>query len=382
MVEKDLENAQVAALNILQDLQVQKEALTEANAKNEAILASIGDGLVVVDEEGNIIYINKSFEAMLGWKAQEVIGKSMVEVVPTEDIGGIEIPFKEKILSQVLAGERLIADLTNPFYFIRKDKSRFPVRIIVKPVFIEGKIVGAVETFRDITKEKAVEQAKTEFVLLASHQLRTPLAAVKWNTELLVSSPVGQLTRIQLEYLKQITVGIQRMIDLVSALLDVARLELGTLTVESELVDVGSVIKSVLQELAPEIQRKHLDVTEQYGKISTMSFDPRLMRIITQNLINNALNYTPEGGKIKISVEVKDEQLFFTVSDTGVGIPAHQQGQIFTKLFRANNVRTLDTTGTGLGLYLVKSILDRVGGTISFDSKEGKGTTFAVKLPL
>lgn len=129
-------------------------ASNETNAKNEAILAGIGDGLVVVDIDGNISYVNKSFEEILGWKMQEVVGRSMVEVIPTENINSVHVQFKEEILSKVLAGEKFIADLTNPFYFIRKDKSRFPVSIIVTPVFIGEKIVGAVETFRDITNEK------------------------------------------------------------------------------------------------------------------------------------------------------------------------------------------------------------------------------------
>ncbi len=131
----------------------------ETNAQNEAILASIGDGLAMVDREGNIIYVNKSFEEMLGWKMQEVVGKSMVEVVPTENINGSQVQFKQEILSKVLAGEKFVADLTNPFYFIRHDKSRFPVSIIVTSVFIGERIVGAVETFRDITREKEVTES-------------------------------------------------------------------------------------------------------------------------------------------------------------------------------------------------------------------------------
>jgi PAS domain S-box-containing protein len=146
--------------------------LEQIRSRSEAILASIGDGLVVVDKEGSITYINKSFEEMVGWKAKEIIGKSMVQVVPREDIHGKKVSFKERILTQVLSGEKFVADLTNPFYYIRKNKSRFPTSSIVAPVTLNGKIVGAVEVFRDITKEKEIDKAKTEFVSLASHQLR------------------------------------------------------------------------------------------------------------------------------------------------------------------------------------------------------------------
>jgi PAS domain S-box-containing protein len=142
---------------------------SETNAQNEAILASIGDGLVMVGIEGNIIYVNKSFEEMLGWKMQEVVGKSMVEVVPTEDINRILVQFKEEILSQVLNGEKFVADLTNPFYFIRRDKSRFPVSIIVTPVALGEKIIGAVETFRDITHEKEITESLATQVKKLQH---------------------------------------------------------------------------------------------------------------------------------------------------------------------------------------------------------------------
>ena len=134
--------------------------LEHIRSRQEAILASVGNGLVVVDKEGKIIYINKSFEEMLGWKAQEIIGKSMVEVVPREDVNGVGVSFKERILTQVLDGQKFVADLTNLFYYIRKDKTRFPVNSIVSPMVLDKKIVGAVEVFRDITKEKELEDLR------------------------------------------------------------------------------------------------------------------------------------------------------------------------------------------------------------------------------
>ena len=205
--------------------------LAQITSKNEAILTSIGDGLVVVDKGGKISYINKSFEEMLGWKAKEIIGKSMVEVVPREDVYGTGVSFKERILTQVLAGQKFVADLTNPFYYIRKNKSRFPASSIVAPVVLNKKIVGAVEVFRDITKEKEIDKAKTEFVSLASHQLRTPLSTVNWYSEMLLTGDVGPVSSEQKKYLEEIYNGNQRMVDLVNTLLDVSRIELGTLVI-------------------------------------------------------------------------------------------------------------------------------------------------------
>ncbi len=170
-----------ALLNILEDLSLNEKEILKKNALDEAILSSIGDGLVVVDKEGKITYVNQAFEKMVGWTSKEVLGKHIVEVVPRESEKGDTVLFNERVLTKVLSGEVVVADLTNPFYYIRKDKSRFPASSIVTPIILAGQIIGVVETFRDITKEKEIDKAKTEFVSLASHQLRTPLSTINFH---------------------------------------------------------------------------------------------------------------------------------------------------------------------------------------------------------
>lgn len=357
--------------------------LEHIRSKNEAILTSIGDGLVVVDKEGKISYINKSFEEMLGWKAQEIIGKSMVEVVPREDINGIGVSFKERILTQVLAGQKFVADLTNPFYYIRKDKSRFPASSIVAPVILNKKIVGAVEVFRDITKEKEIDKAKTEFVSLASHQLRTPLSTVNWYSEMLLTGDVGEVTSEQKKYLEEIYNGNQRMIDLVNTLLDVSRIELGTFVVESKPTDIVMLAHSVIDEQKVQVAEKNIRLFSSFEHVVPLvQADPKLLRMVLQNLLSNAVKYTPDGGKIELSLSLDiDKNVALKISDTGYGIPKNQQDKIFTKLFRADNVIGKDTEGTGLGLYIAKSIVEQSGGKLWFESIENKGTTFYATLP-
>jgi PAS domain S-box-containing protein len=357
--------------------------LEQIRSKNEAILTSIGDGLVVVDKEGKISYINKSFEDMLGWKTQEIVGKSMVQVVPREDLHGVGVSFKERILTQVLAGQKFVADLTNPFYYIRKDKSRFPVSSIVAPVVLNKKIVGAVEVFRDITKEKEIDKAKTEFVSLASHQLRTPLSTVNWYSEMLLTGDVGEVTTDQKKYLEEIYNGNQRMVDLVNTLLDVSRIELGTLVVESKPTDIIKLTQNVINEQKLQIIKKRIKLSPSHeDHIPLIKSDPKLLKMVIQNLLSNAIKYTPDGGKISISI-FRDEKknVILKMSDTGYGIPKNQQDKIFTKLFRADNVVGKDTEGTGLGLYIAKSIVEQAGGKLWFESRENKGTTFYAALP-
>ncbi len=358
--------------------------LEQIRSRDEAILASIGDGLVVVNKRGEISYVNRSFEEMLGWKSQEVIGKSMVEVVPREDSSGTEVLFKERILTQVLSGKKFIADLTNPFYYIRKDKSRFPASSIVAPVVLNGKIIGAVEVLRDITKEKEIDKAKTEFVSLASHQLRTPLSTVSWYSEMLLAGDIGEVTPDQKKYLEEIYHGNQRMVDLVNTLLDVSRIEMGTFIVESKPTDMVKLAKGVIDEHKLQIFEKRIKFIYSFKKgIPLIQADPKILRMVIQNLLSNAIKYTPEGGKVEVSISlVKNNGILFKVSDTGYGIPNDQQNRIFTKLFRADNVVSEDTEGTGLGLYIAKSIVEQSGGKIWFESSENKGTIFYVTLPL
>lgn len=363
--------------------------IEQARAKDEAILASIGDGMVVVNKEGKVTYVNQAFEKMVGWKMREVLGKYIVEVVPREDEKGDVVLFNERILTKVLSGEKVIANLTKPFYYIRKDKTRFPASSIVTPIVLDGKIIGIVETFRDITKEKSIDKAKTEFISLASHQLRTPLTTISWYTEMILNGDVGEVTPIQRQYLEEVYQGTRRMVDLVNTLLDVSRIELGTFVTEPKMTDVVLLAHSVLSEQKSAIDEKKLLIIHKFGKKAPLfSIDPKLFRIIFQNLLSNAVKYTPVNGKIEFSVSFEQEkQIFIKMSDTGYGIPKNQQNKIFTKLFRADNVRNKDTDGTGLGLYIVKSIVENSGGKIWFESDDSKvsdnpGTTFYVNMPI
>lgn len=358
--------------------------LEQIRSKNEAILTSIGDGLVVVDKDGKISYINNAFEEMLGWKRQEIIGKNMVEIVQQEYEDGHNVPFKERIVTRALASQKFVNDSTNPLYYIRKDKSRFPASSIVAPVILNGKSVGAVKTFRDITKEKEIDKAKTEFVSLASHQLRTPLSTVNWYSEMLLAGDVGEVTTEQKKYLEEIYNGNQRMVDLVNTLLDVSRIELGTFDAETQPTNIVKLVKNVVDEQKLQIDENGLVFSYACDtSIPLIQADPKLLRMVIQNLLSNSIKYTPRGGNIDIILSLDDKRnVLLKVVDTGYGIPKNQQGRIFTKLFRADNVIDKDTEGTGLGLYIAKSIIEQAGGELSFESEENKGTTFYARMPI
>ena len=357
-----------------------------SHAKEEAILLAIGDGLLVTDEKGNIIIINKTAEKLLGVRSEDVIGKIFSNAFFLVSDKGVSVSLEKHPIRMALTGDKITASEPT-YYFERKDKTRFPMAIMATPVVLNGNVIGTIKIFRDITNEREVDKAKTEFVSLASHQLRTPLSAVNWYAEMLLAGDAGELNEKQKKYLDEVYRSNQRMVELVNALLDVSSLELGTFVMEPELVDVVALVQSVIDEQQPQISGKHIIFSFlPEPDIATMRVDPKHLRMVVQNILSNAVKYTPSGGKVKLSIALADKKnILLEIADNGYGIPKSQQDKIFTKLFRADNVRDKDTDGTGLGLYIVKSIVENSGGKVWFESssdKEHSGTTFHVVLPL
>ena len=356
--------------------------LEMSRAKEEAILLSIGDGLLATDEKGNIIFINKTAEKLLGNKSKNVIGKIFSEAVLLEDDKGVAIPLERHPVRLALTMGTTTVSSTH--YHVRRGRTKFPVAMTVTPVILSGKVIGTIKVFRDITDEREIDKAKTEFVSLASHQLRTPLSTVNWYAEMLLEGDVGELNEKQQKYLAEVYRSNQRMVELVNALLDVSSLELGTFIIEPEATDICKLAQSAIDEQKPQIDAQKIRFSFSCAKnISLMQADPKLLRMVIQNILSNAVKYTAESGKITMTLALLDKKnVILKISDTGYGIPKNQQAKIFTKLFRADNVRDKDTDGTGLGLYIVKSVVENSGGKVWFESGENKGTTFYVSLPL
>lgn len=350
----------------------------EQIAYTAAIVGSSEDAIIGQTKEGRITTWNAGAESLLQYKEDEIIGKQFSVLIPEDKKEEREI-----ILEKILKGQRVehYDSLRR-----RRDGTLVDVSVTVSPIINEVKeIIGASAVLRDITREKQIDRAKTEFVSLASHQLRTPLSAINWYAELLRDGEAGKMSKQQKEFVDEIFAGNQRMVKLVNELLNVSRIDFGNFTIDPIELDVLDIAKSVVKELTPSISKKKLNVVEEYSpkKINYIA-DPNILRIVIQNLVSNAVKYTPEKGKIIVKVMLEEEikKLLIEVSDTGYGIPAEQQNQIFSKLFRADNVKEMDAIGTGLGLYVLKSIVEESGGTVSFESELGEGSTFTVLLPI
>lgn len=248
-----------------------------------------------------------------------------------------------------------------------------------------GKPIRMIGVIMDITEQKKVEQAKMELVSMASHQLRTPPTGIKWFATMLLEEDAGKLNPKQKSYVKEVLYNNQRMIDLVHSLLNVSRIELGTLFVNTKLqrIQIPMVIDDVLEELSSQIQEKQLIVLKHYGKkLSSVQADLGLLRIILHNLLHNATLYTTDGNSITVGAKRRPSEILITVSDRGIGIPKAQQAKLFSKFFRAKNAIEGKIAGSGLGLYIAKTLAVAMGGKLTFKSALGKGSTFFLTLPI
>lgn len=362
-------------------LRAKTRQLERINARDEAILDSIGDGLMVTDKDGIIVFMNDAFEAITGWKASEALHEPLARILPMKDENGKPIKASARLIIKTLRNKRTYHH--TDFQYQKKNGELFPASITVAPIITNNTVIGAVEIFRDISLEKEVEQAKTEFVSLASHQLRTPLSAINWNSEMLLSGEMGKLSKKQQAVLKDIFDSNHIMVELVDDLLNVSRIEVGHFLIEPEMTDIVALIKDVIDEEAASIKKKKIKLNTNLSKrFPEVKVDAKLMRIVFQNLLSNAVKYSPDGKHIKIELTKNKRYWDFVISDQGYGIPKKDHHKVFSKLFRAENAISHETEGTGLGLYIIKSVIDESGGSITFESEENKGTTFKVRFPL
>lgn len=378
-----------------EDLNEERNGAIAARTKNDIILASIGDAVFAIDKKGKITLFNYAAEAISGYSASEAMG------VPYDRI--LKFRHGNEKNSRVLAGfinralNGKVAHIEDDAYLIRKDGKKVIVSDSAAPIKdAKGKVTGVVVVFRDATREAELSNAKDEFVSLASHQLRTPLSAINWYAEMLLSGDAGRLTKEQAKYLQEIFNGNQRMIKLVNSLLDVSRIDLGKFVNEPVVTSLEAIIKSLKTELASNIGDKDVKLALRVDKdVPHIKADPKLMRIVMQNLLSNAIKYSKQSGKIEVTVRRATEEdrlgrkcpvnktcVFISVKDEGIGIPKSQQERIFEKLFRADNAQVQEAEGNGLGLYLTREIVTRLGGTMWFTSEENVGSTFIAIIPL
>lgn len=373
--------------NKMQQIEDQKEGyrrqLLETRKFQEAVDLST-EAVVITTPEPKVIYTNNKWQELTGYSESEALGKNP----NIQQSGQTPKRVYKEMWKTIKGGE---AYTTEEIVNKTKKGRKYHARLSIYPIIEKGEIVFYVGVQTDITTRVEVDKAKTEFVSLASHQLRTPLSSINWYSEMLINGDMGKLNKDQKKYMKQIYDSNQKMIDLVNSLLNVSRLELGTLAISPKEVDMKKIAKELYDELKPDIKSKSIKYNfSAPKKVPKLKVDPQLARIVVQNLLTNAIKYTPIKGQVEMRYKINyrgkkvkaNGFLVVEVEDTGYGIPQSQQDEIFDKLFRADNVKKMDTEGTGLGLYLVKKILEQSGGWIEFESEEDKGSLFRAAFPL
>lgn len=235
----------------------------------------------------------------------------------------------------------------------------------------------------DVTEKKTIDTAKSEFVALATHQLRTPIAAIRWNVELLQRNMKDSVTPDQTRYLTKIERNVMRMISLINDFLSVSKLEMGTFATNSEVLNVPQFFDSVLDEFTEKITEKKLQLSVNENPTALeVKTDSRLLHIIVSNLVSNAVKYIKIEGKLTLKYRLEGGMLQILIADDGIGVPKTEVGKLFTKFYRASNAQSHQTEGTGLGLYVVKASVEKLGGKISFETEENVGTKFTINLPV
>jgi len=225
---------------------------------------------------------------------------------------------------------------------------------------------------------------KSEFVTVAAHQLRTPTSGIKWSLQMLLDGDIGPLSKEQKDVIGKACETNDKVIHLINDLLNVARIEEGKYLNNISLVSFGDIVQTAMSGYKEEIKKRglRLEIIDP-GNLPKVMIDSDKMQIAISNLLDNAVRYTPRGGKITVAIEKRDEEwLEVRIQDTGAGIPKNQQNKVFAKFFRGDNIMKIETEGTGLGLFIAKNIIEAHGGKIWFESEINKGTTFYLTIPL
>ena len=351
---KELEAVGLAFNAMGADLAAASERIESQRQRLATTIRSLGDGLVMCDNGGRVTSLNpRAGELVPGLRIGAFANAPDSPLPPLADALAHEVTVRRE-------GEPTLA---------------------VTAARLAGPEGGVVWTLRDITERARLEQAKSDFVATASHELRSPLTSIKGFIELLETTDNENLTERQREFIAIALQSTDRLVELVNDLLDIARIEAGQFEIHPRSVDLRDTIEEVAALMTPRVQdkRQRLDV-QIFDPRPPALADPARVRQIVTNLVTNAHLYTPEEGTVTLRLEGDAQATTITVSDTGAGIPPDELRRLFDRFFRGS-ADGRKSPGTGLGLAIVKSLVDLHGGSVDVQSTVGRGTTFTVRLP-
>lgn len=304
--------------------------------------------------------------------------EKLIGIVPMKSLLLVKLTVRQKLVGMLLVGfpqspEQIGSSESQLFERLGEATG---VTVDNKLLFEENQhIVHQLQKTND--KLKALDEAKDEFISMASHQLRTPLTSVKGYLSMVIEGDAGKISAAQRKLLDQAFMSSQRMVYLIADLLNVSRLHTGKFVIEALPTNLAEVVEGEVSQLVETARARNLEMTyKKPAKFPLLMLDETKIRQVVMNFVDNAIYYTPTGGHILIAVHDAPQTIEFTVTDDGLGVPKSEQHHLFTKFYRAGNARSARPDGTGLGLFMAKKVVIAQGGSIIFRSAEGKGSTF------
>jgi PAS domain S-box-containing protein len=393
-----------------------EEALDERRRAEEtvvqlaAIVESSDDAIAGMSTNGEILTWNAGAERLFGYTASEMIGRPIAVLVPEAEMHALAA-----VARRINAGEGVEAHQTRG---LRKDGTEVDVSLTASPIFNAlRRVTGAAVIARDIThikrqqsqlqgllaKERVaradaeaahaalaeqnerlreLDRLKDEFISLVSHELRTPLTSIRGYLELLLDGGAGELSEDQSRFLAVVDRNSKRLLQLVGDLLFLAQVEAGKLALELHGVDLDDVVAEAVEAAKPIADEKGIELRTSVDPTPLMLGDRSRLAQVIDNLVSNALKFTNNGGSVDVRVSTAGGEAVLEVQDTGMGIALADQGHLFDRFFRSSEATERAIPGTGLGLTIVKAIVERHEGTVEVESTEGEGTTMRVRLPI
>ncbi len=368
----EIEQFKEALLNVSEDAGNSRDLALKERDKTLAIINNFADALIVLGARKDVLLVNPQAEKFFAVKSADAVNKIFSALRGNEALNkAVEFINKAEthfLRKELEVNENFILEISAiPMRGLSKDNAE---RLVI---------------FHDITREKLIEKTKSEFVSIAAHQLRTPLSAIKWIFGMMVEGDWGKLLPEQKEYLQKGYASTERLIRVVNDILNVSRIEEGRFVQKLEMAQIEEIARAVYIQHQNIAETKKINFTYKKPEQKTHQIfvDHEQIRMVMENLVENAMNYTTEGGRVELSVAEDKEkrEVSVCVSDTGIGIPKAQESRIFSKFFRSSNAMRMETSGSGLGLFVTKNIVENHKGRIWFESEENKGTKFYFVLP-
>lgn len=383
----ELEDLSNTFNTMAEQLAERQRSLTETNQSLQAernrqhvLLQALSDGVLATNNKGTILLFNRAAEHITGMSHESVVGRNINAALQFYRGDDSVIDFDTLLDQSSVIKRRLREDGVE----IHTDGGLKTLSVTISSIKLDDEDMnGWMMTFTDMTKEKEFEAMKLDFVSMAAHELRTPLTALRGYLSMLIEESTTKFTREEKKYLDRSYISANQLNSLVENLLNLSRVERGALKLEVSPLPINKLIEETIANLSHIAQEKDIVLQFTPKEPSPLALVDRFRIIeVLTNLINNGISYTQPGGWVKISTAVKDQEVEVSVSDNGQGIPAASIPRLFTKFYRVHNVLAMGSKGTGLGLYISKSIITAHHGKIWVDSVESKGSTFTFTLPL